>query len=210
VLTGWTCSGDFPLAGSPFGGAFNGPCDGFLAKLEADGSFAVFSSYVGGWRDDTAYALALDAAGLPLLVGETFSTNFPTTPGAFAPDHQSPDDWYDGFVMKLFPPLFCTSMADGGSTLHVDKAVDGGCAWVEPDGSAFDLVEGQLEQLGPDGLGDVTAVACGSFRFVHGHDTVPAPGAVLFHVARAPGGSYVDGALTGLVGDRTPGGGDCP
>jgi len=145
------------------------------------------------------------------MAGQTFSSNFPTTPTAFDPVHNSPDDWFDGFVLQMFTPSYCTVLGGAaGPDLSIDKAVGGACPSAPPDGTLVDLIEGHLDQIGPDDLGDVTAIACDSFRLVYGHDSTPAPGAVLFQLARYAGGSYIDGALPGLVGSRIPASGDCP
>jgi hypothetical protein len=48
--------------------------------LSADG--AAFGTFLGGTNNEGAVDVALDAAGDVYLVGNTFSADFPTTPGA--------------------------------------------------------------------------------------------------------------------------------
>jgi hypothetical protein len=43
----------------------------------------VYSTYLGGKNEDDGYDLTLDANGNAYFTGSTFSTNFPTTTGAF-------------------------------------------------------------------------------------------------------------------------------
>jgi hypothetical protein len=79
-LTGWTYSGDFPEKNPipmPYGNAF-------VTKLDATGSSLVYSTRLGGDNgSDAGYGIAVDASGNAYVTGETSSTNFPVTPGAF-------------------------------------------------------------------------------------------------------------------------------
>jgi hypothetical protein len=101
-VTGRTQSGDFPTLGafqtSYGGGGFYGG-DAFVAKLNAAGSALVYSTYLGGSNIDLAYGIAVDAAGSAYVAGQTYSSNFPTTPGAFQPVYGGGSD--DAFVAKL-------------------------------------------------------------------------------------------------------------
>jgi hypothetical protein len=211
IFVGWTCSTDFPLAGPPLNDEYF-TCDGFLTRLSPDASVPLYSSYIGGWRDDSVFALALGDSGSVVAGGETFSSNFPTTPNAFDTSHNSPDDWYDAFVLATFTPVYCTLIT--GTThpvLTIDLAVDGNCPVGTPEGESIDLVEGHLELVGPTDVGEVWRIACGSSDVVFGSSLTPPVGFGLFQMARfGPDGSYSDGALPGLVGDRTVLGGDCP
>ena len=58
----------------------------------------VYSTYLGGSDFDQGYAIAADSAGNAYVTGETFSTNFPTTPGAF---QTTLNGVGDAFVTKL-------------------------------------------------------------------------------------------------------------
>jgi hypothetical protein len=211
IFVGWTCSSDFPLAGPPLDDEYY-TCDGFLTRLSPDGSVPLYSSYVGGWRDDSVFALALGERDRLLAGGETFSSNFPTTPNAFDRSHNSPDDWYDAFVLEVLTPVYCTSIT--GTTdplLEIGRAVDGNCPEGTPEGQLIDLVEGHLELLGPIDVGEVWRIACDSPEVGFGNDITPPVGFGLFQVARfRPDGIYSDGAGPGLVGNRTILGGDCP
>ncbi len=83
-LTGSTTSVDFPLA-QPLQSAIAsaaGCCDdAFITKLSPTG--VVFSTYLGGSREESGNAITLDKEGNVIISGHTSSANFPTTSGAF-------------------------------------------------------------------------------------------------------------------------------
>ncbi len=81
---GITISPDFPTTPGAFqrtnGGGFG---DGFVAKLDPSGSRLIGSTFIGGGDEDWIHGLALDRPGTVFVAGETRSSNFPTTPGAY-------------------------------------------------------------------------------------------------------------------------------
>jgi uncharacterized protein (TIGR03437 family) len=91
-VAGWTDSFDFPTAGGPLQSKLAGDGgqglyiyygDAFLSILNPTGTALLYSTYLGGNADDEAYGLALDKSGNIYLTGNTISTNFPTSSGAF-------------------------------------------------------------------------------------------------------------------------------
>ena len=54
-----------------------------MTKLNAAGSALVYSTYLGGSADDIGSGIAVDGAGSAYVTGDTDSTDFPTTAGAF-------------------------------------------------------------------------------------------------------------------------------
>ena len=90
--------------------------DAFVTKLSANGGSLIYSTILGGSSVDTGNAIAIDRFGSAYVAGETSSTDFPTTPGAF----QSPaSDADNGFVTKLSPSgsSFVYSLLLGGGDL---------------------------------------------------------------------------------------------
>ncbi len=75
-VIGFTRSTDFPMK-LPFQATNGGALDTFLAKLTPDGTGLIFSSYLGGFDDDTAQGSELDAKGNIYLTGTTLSPDFP-------------------------------------------------------------------------------------------------------------------------------------
>ena len=79
-VTGVTDSTDFPMTtGSPLAGG----TDVFVTKLAPDGATAVYSTYIGGSANDAGVGIAVDAGGQAFITGNTASTNFPATTGAY-------------------------------------------------------------------------------------------------------------------------------
>ena len=97
VVAGGTRSSDFPTNGA-YDASSNGGMDVFVLKLAANGSSLEYSTFVGGSGDDQGLALALDGVGNAVVTGSTKSSGFPTTNGAYDPDH---NDNKDVFVLKL-------------------------------------------------------------------------------------------------------------
>jgi beta-propeller repeat-containing protein len=65
--------------------------DAFVTKLNATGTDLVYSTYLGsscllGCSEDRGLAIAVDSAGSAYVAGDTYSSDFPTTPGAFQTD----------------------------------------------------------------------------------------------------------------------------
>ena len=125
-VTGQTKSADFPLTPGAFQTVKGGSWDAFILKLNADGSALLYSTYLGGARDDLGFAIAVDTAGQAHVTGWTLSADFPTTPGAF---QQTSGGSYEAFVTKLSAagtPLYSTylggSLADKGYSIALDPA----------------------------------------------------------------------------------------
>jgi hypothetical protein len=85
-IVGTTQSVDFPATLGAFRTRLNstiGVSDVFVSKLNATGSALIYSTYIGGTGFDFGRAIAVDAAGNAYITGQTGSSNFPTTGGAF-------------------------------------------------------------------------------------------------------------------------------
>ncbi len=127
-VVGSTMSANFPTK-SPYQATYKGAGgdinytsgDGFVAKINPQGTALLFSSYLGGSKDDRASAIGLDATGNIFVAGNTFSTDFPITAGAqqstFQGEHAS--DTFrtgDAFVVQISPAFAMTSSTYLGGT----------------------------------------------------------------------------------------------
>lgn len=102
-VTGATTSGDFPTTPGAFQTTIPGPFDAFVTKINATGTALVYSTYLGGATSSTGFAsgglaIAVDASGNAYIGGDTRSSDFPTTSGAFQTTLLGDQD---GFVTKL-------------------------------------------------------------------------------------------------------------
>jgi hypothetical protein len=79
LVTGYTDSRDFPTANPLQATCGGGASDAFVARLSADGSALVYSTYLGGSGSDVGRAIAVDpSTGDALVTGFTNSADFPT------------------------------------------------------------------------------------------------------------------------------------
>jgi hypothetical protein len=97
-VTGYTQSSDFPTTVGVFDTSLGGSFDAFVAKLSPSGSSLAYSTYLGGSADDAGWGIAVDSAGSAYVTGQAWSSDFPTTVGAFQTSRRGNND---GFVAKL-------------------------------------------------------------------------------------------------------------
>ena len=82
-VTGLACrTPDFPTTSDAFQPAASGGLDSFITEMNPSGTGLVYSSYLGGSRDDEGAGIALDGAGNAYTMGNTNSCDFPVTTGA--------------------------------------------------------------------------------------------------------------------------------
>jgi hypothetical protein len=77
-VVGITQCSDFPTRNA-FDNHYNGgQGDGFLSKFAASGDSLIYSTYLGGSDEDYASEIAVDNSGQASIIGDTYSSNFPT------------------------------------------------------------------------------------------------------------------------------------
>jgi hypothetical protein len=96
-ITGYTYSNDFPTYKAN-DTTLDGSRDAFVVKVSPDGSWLDYSTYLGGSQDDSGSDIVVDGNGSAYVVGETSSTDFPTTSGVFNTSHNG--GWNDGFAVR--------------------------------------------------------------------------------------------------------------
>ncbi len=94
VVAGYTASPDFPSGNGTIGGLY----DVFVSKLSSLGDALLWSRVIGGSNYDYCNDVALDSHGDPIVCGETGSSDFPVTAGAYDVTYNGDDD---AFVTKL-------------------------------------------------------------------------------------------------------------
>ena len=157
VVAGISASADFPLAhasesypgaGSCLSASSQGaqsPCAHvFAAKLSADGSTLLYSTFVSGQSGDSLTGAMLDAGGNLFISGSTLSNGFPLTTGAVRHCNSAYNlnrglmsttdadgvtvGGYTGFLTELDPHgamLFSTYFGGNASEQIVGLALDG-------------------------------------------------------------------------------------
>ncbi len=106
-LCGYTDSLDLPTTEGAIQRTFQGGYgDAFVAKLSADGSALLFSTYLGSSGPDHAFpGLRLHSDGSIIVTGAAGAADFPTTAGAYQPVFAGTEVsgiWYgDAFVARF-------------------------------------------------------------------------------------------------------------
>jgi hypothetical protein len=131
-VTGEVYSPDFPVTPGAFetthhdGFAQDG-YDGFIAKLNPTGSSLVYATFIGGNKEDHGYSIAVDDEYNAYVIGNTYSQDFPTTPGAFDTSYNG--GLHDAFALKLNPTgsalVYSTYLGGFGDEDGNDIALDG-------------------------------------------------------------------------------------
>lgn len=133
-VCGTTTSVNFPtryaLQPRHGGGTAILPQDVFVSKLSPNGSHLVYSTFLGGKKDDFGMSLVLDNTNHAYITGFTYSDNFPTL-AAFQPAFVADTS---AFVSKLHPAgnklVYSTYLGETAVSLGMAIAVDA-------DGSAY-------------------------------------------------------------------------
>ena len=88
-----------------------------LPLAAQSGSYLSYSSYLGGDGEDLIHAMALDSAGNVYVAGETTSSNFPVTAGAFQTKRGNAPASLFGFVSGYSPNAFVAKLSPSGKII---------------------------------------------------------------------------------------------
>lgn len=83
LLGGYVFSADFPATAGSYDDSHNGSIDGFITKLNPDGSDLVFGTFLGTSGSEYVYDLQLDSENNIVAAGMVKSADFPVTTGAY-------------------------------------------------------------------------------------------------------------------------------
>jgi hypothetical protein len=215
-VIGRTPSIDFPVSAGAFRTTVAGLTDVVVTKLDPAGSALVYSTYIGGVGIDHGNAIAVDGAGYSYVSGETSSTDFPTTPGAFQPTPPArlSNTTLVAFVTKLNPTgsalVYSTYLGGSGDGHAAGMAVDGaGYAYVSGTTSANDFpttvgafrrtrngqTDAVVAKLNPSGSALVYSTYLGGGSTEHGEGIA----------VDADGNAYVTGRTSSADFPTTPG-----
>jgi hypothetical protein len=82
-ITGRSSSTNYPVTPGAFQSTMAGGYDCIYSILNNTGTQLLYSTYLGGTAVDVAFVMAVDKSGNSYMIGRTYSTNFPVTPGVF-------------------------------------------------------------------------------------------------------------------------------
>lgn len=128
-LTGITGSTDFPVTGGAYVHRGGDACgDVFVSKINPQGSAFVYSSQFGGTACEFTSAMTVLPDGTVAVTGQTNSTSFPVTPGAFQAVYGG--GFHDAYVSRLSADgsqllgstFFGGSLEDDGYGIASDSA----------------------------------------------------------------------------------------
>ncbi len=179
---GYTQSSDFPTTAGAYSNSFSGGSDVFVSKFSSNLSSLIASTYVGGGSLDYSSDMALSSTAV-YITGHTYSTDFPTTAGAYS---TSPAGSQDIFVSMLSTDLSSLSASTylGGSSTDYSRAI-----LLSPDGvyvagytysTDFPVSSGALDETyngGEDAVvaklsSDLSTFLAGTFMGGSGNDEV--------------------------------------
>jgi len=120
-VAGWTSSSNFPTTSNAYDDSYNYGGDVFVFILNSLGTDLIYSTFIGGTSGDSGNGISLDANGDAHIAGDTSSSGFPTTPGAFSEDING---GIDVFIFKFGPELYSTYVGEEGYEVGRDIAVD--------------------------------------------------------------------------------------
>jgi hypothetical protein len=165
-VAGQTTSIDFPIVNAlqpTYGGGpatptetLEGPSDGFVAQLTADGSALRYATYLGGTRFDRCHAITVNNWGQATVTGITQSLDFPTK-NALQPTYGG--GRFDAFVSQLsadgsalrYSTYLGGSGGDGGEGIAVDRS---NRVYVTGETGSADFPTRNALQATHNGIGD--------------------------------------------------------
>jgi gliding motility-associated-like protein len=103
------------------GSVINGsqfPCDATFTKFNANGTTALFATYLGGSDNDQPHSIIIDKNDNLCIAGRTYSSNFPVSAGCY-------DNSYNGGADMFITKLNSTGTAIVGSTYIGGSGDDG-------------------------------------------------------------------------------------
>jgi hypothetical protein len=143
-IVGQTSSTNFPVTSDAIQSSLLSTTtgDGFLSVLSPDGSAVLYATYLGGSGTaavgilgDLVYDLALDSSSNILMVGQTFSSDFPTTTTAQQTTYGGGGDAFITLLSALSVPRIASVLPATGSAGSV----------VTIAGSGFGTVTGAVK-----------------------------------------------------------------
>jgi hypothetical protein len=118
-VAGTASSTNFPTLNSSglLAATNSGNDDVFVTAFNTNGTALLYSVYLGGANNDFGYGLALDPAGDAYVVGQTFSSNFPTNNALHAALNGPSDAFLAKILLLEVPPALSIALGTTNVTL---------------------------------------------------------------------------------------------
>ncbi|MCW5982820.1 MAG: SBBP repeat-containing protein [Bryobacteraceae bacterium] len=158
-VAGSTTSRDFPVTAGPCQPTYAGGWDAFVVKLSLAEARLDYAALLGGWENDRAQGIALDAGGNAYIAGYTGSRNFTTTQGAYrsayASGYQGAGDAFVARVTSAAAPASPCIAVNGivSAASFLPGALSPGLIF-SLFGAGLGPVEPVLFTVGPSGILD--------------------------------------------------------
>ncbi len=138
-ITGETDSSDFPTL-NPIQAEYAGERDAYVTKLSASGNSLIYSTYLGGSKNDSGFGIIVDSTNCVYVAGVTYSSDFPTQ----NPYQENMAGDRDAFITKLSAAgnsmVYSTYLGGSGIDVGYDIAVDSiGCAYITGTSGSTDF-----------------------------------------------------------------------
>jgi uncharacterized protein (TIGR03437 family) len=163
IVVGDTDSDAYPVTSDAAQNRRSGVHDGVISKLNPAGNALLYSSFIGGGNEDSASAIAVDAADNVYLTGYTASTNFPVASGAAQslPGGGATDAFVVKYALAPLAPAVTTNGVVNGASFTGGGAVAPGSI-ISIFGSNFTKIPVSASATPlPSSLGNVTVTING-------------------------------------------------
>jgi hypothetical protein len=159
-ITGNTYSANYDITPGAFQTTNGGFVDVFVTKLNSMGTGLIYSTYIGGSDDDEeGYSISIDGSGNAYITGNTESTDYDITPGAFQTTYGGARDV---FVTKLNSTgtalIYSTYIGGSSNDEGYSIAIDGtGNAYITGwiNSTNYDITSGAFQTTYGGGTSDV-------------------------------------------------------
>lgn len=171
-VTGWTSSADFPTTPGAFDTTPPNGLAAYVTKLNPTGSALIYSTFLSE-ANSPGSVIKLDTKGNAYIAGNTSSSNFPVTAGAFQPSGPGAPWLEVGYQSALVGQFLSALNADGTaliySTYLTGAAVLYGAAALDVDAAgdayvvgvasySFPVTSGAFQRCVTNGTGNIFAV----------------------------------------------------
>ncbi|MGH7150170.1 MAG: SBBP repeat-containing protein, partial [Planctomycetota bacterium] len=192
TVVGVMSSTDFPTTPGAFQTVAQGTSDAFVTRLAGTGSALLYSTLLGGSSGDVGRGVTLDSLGSAAVVGDTSSSDFPATVGAFDTTSQGSADAFLAILNSIGTGLLYSTYLGGGGGDGAYAVGIGGPSSVTVAGvtnsSDFPASQGAFDtSLAGSGDGFVARLSlppCGASAY--GSSTPACSGPIQIGVTRCP------------------------